>query len=322
MKILWRSSVGADVVDESMLPDGSELRIETDRARARAHADWAEVLVDGRPNDEFLDGERLERVVVPYAGVAVEVQERLAKRSHLKLHNSHFNAPFVAQHAVALLLAVANRVVQGHGPLTRGDWRPRYDDDFTSVDLGGRRCLLVGYGAIGHEVAGRLAGLGMKLAVLRRHPPEDPDLPTYATSQLVDAMADADVAVVSLPFTDETERLIGTEALEALGPEGIVVNVGRAEVIDEAALYDVLADGRLFGAGLDVWWRYPESAADRAMTFPSHHPLHDLPSVVMSPHRANQVKRWAAASFADVAETLRAAAAGDERNRVDPQRGY
>lgn len=322
MKILWRSSVGAEAVDESLLPTGSEIRVETDRERAREHVDWADVLVDGRPDDELLDGERLERVVIPYAGVAPEVRDRLVAREHLKLHNSHFNAPFVAQHALALLLAVTNRLVEGHTPLARGDWRPRYRDDFTSIDLAGRRCLLIGYGAIGREVETRAKGLGMEIAALRRSPPDRPAVPTYAPAQLVEAMTDADVAIVSLPLTDETKDFIGPDALTALGPEGIVVNVGRGEVIDEGALYQALTDRRLFGAGLDVWWRYPDKASERAMTFPSHHPLHDLPTVTMSPHRANQVAHWAAASFADVAETLRAAAAGRERNRVGLERGY
>lgn len=322
MNILWRSSVGAEAIQEDLLPDGSEVRVATEPERARELRDWAHVLVDGRPSAELLDGERLERVVVPYAGVAVEVQERLGARNHLKLHNSHFNAPFVAQHAIGLLLAVTNRIVEGHQPLTRGDWRPRYEDDFTSLDLVGRRCLLVGHGAIGHEVGTRIRGLGMELSALRRTPPSHPEIPTYATEHLVDAMAEADVAIVSLPFTPDTESLIGREALEALGPEGVIVNVGRGEVIDARALYETLRDRQLFGAGIDVWWHYPDDAEARAMTFPAKHPLHDIPTVVMSPHRANQVRSWAAASFADVAETLREAAAGRERNRVDPDRGY
>ena len=322
MNILWRSSVGADHVDRDLLPEGSRIEVATDPDEAEAWTDWADVLVDGRPTEAFLNGERLSRVVVPYAGVAPEVQQRLAERPHLTLHNSHFNAPFVAQHAVALLLAVANRVVEGHVPLGRGDWRPRYDDDFTSIDLRGRRCLLVGYGAIGTEAATRVKGLGMEVSVVRRTVPANPDVPTRPSAELVEALAEADVAIVSLPLTDDTEGSIGREALDALGPEGIVVNVGRGEVIDQDALYEALRDRTLFGAGLDVWWTYPDDREGRVMTFPAHRPLHTLPTVVMSPHRANQVRNWGAASFADVARTLREAAAGRERNRVDPARGY
>ena len=322
MNVLWRSTVGAGVIDQSLLPAGSQVRVVTDRAAAAEHADWADVLVDGRPDDAFLDGSRLARVVVPYAGVAVEVQDLVAQRPHLKLHNSHFNAPFVAQHAVALLLAVANRVVEGHVALARADWRPRYDDAFVSTNLAGKRCLLVGYGAIGREVSMRVRGLGMEIAAVRRHPPAEPEVPTLPPERLSDAMERADVAVVSVPLTPETKELVGAPELAALGPAGILVNVGRGEVVDEDALYDALRTRALFGAGLDVWWSYPEDEASRSATRPSRHPLHDLPTVVMSPHRANQVADWEHASFADVAATLRAAAEGRERNRVDPRRGY
>lgn len=322
MNILWRSSVAVDDIDRDLLPEGSHVEVVTDRAEARERIGWADVLVDGRPDDALLDGERLERVIVPYAGVAPEVQERLRKRPHLKLHNSHFNAPFVAQHAVALLLAVANRIAEGHASLQRGDWRPRYDDDFTSLDLQGKRCLLVGYGAIGQEIAGRVRGLGMEVAAVRRTVPADPDVPTRPPEELVAAMAEADVAMVSVPLTDETERWIDRDALDALGPDGIVVNVGRGEVIDQDALYDAVRERTLFGAGIDVWWTYPDEPEQRSMTYPSRRPLHTVPTIVMSPHRANQVQTWGAASFADVAKTLREAAAGRERNRVDPVRGY
>lgn len=323
LAVLWRSRLADDIARASA-PELADLALEvvTDPDEAAARMDGVEVLVDGRPDGRLLDGPALRRVVVPYAGIAAELREEVRARPHLKLHNSHFNAPFVAQHAVALLLACANRVGEADRALRRGDWGPRYDDAFLNVQLSGKRALLVGYGAIGRELEPRLRGLGMEVAALRRQPDPAAPLPQFGIERAAEAFAAADVAVVSLPGTPATEGLIGPELLAAMPDGALLVNVGRGSVIDARALYDALREGRLAGAGLDVWWRYPESDEARAATPPADPPLHELPNVVASPHRANQVAGWEEASFRDVLETLRALRRGEERNLVDAARGY
>jgi phosphoglycerate dehydrogenase-like enzyme len=323
LKVLWRSSIGSRSATSVPGDARLEIRVVTDRDEAESHRDWAQALVDGNPRPETLDGASLRHVVVPYAGVSAKLREAVLERAHLTLSNSHFNAAFVAQHAVALLLACCNRIVEADHAMRRGDWGPRHDDAFTSLHLGGKTALLLGYGAIGREIEKRLRGLGVKTLVYRRHPTEGgAGRGEYGPGSLNEALGAADVLIVSLPATPETRGLLDGEALEAIRPGAVLVNVGRGDVIDEWALQEALLSGKLRGAGLDVWWRYPETDAQRSSTLPATAPLHKIPTVVMSPHRANQVADWEDAAFRDVLTTLHSLANGKAVNLVDPRRGY
>lgn len=328
LRVLWRSSLGAESArcfakGDSAATKGLAMKVVTDREDAARHADWARVLVDGDPGPELLDGASLRHVIVPYAGVAGKLRRAVLERPHLALWNSHFNAAFVAQHAVALLLACCNRIAEGDRALRHGDWGPRYDDAFTSLQLDGKTALLMGYGAIGKEIESRVRSLGMEVIVFRRQPHPSGEGPRqFGSEQLHQALGEAHVVMVSLPGTSSTNGLLDRQALSAMREGSVLVNVGRGEVIDSHALYDALARGRLHGAGLDVWWRYPESVAERSHTLPAEPPLHELANVVMSPHRANQVGDWEQAAFRDVLETLWSLAAGGGRNRVDSEHGY
>ena len=100
---------------------------------------------------------------------------------------------------------------------------------------------------------------------------------------LAAAAAGVDVLMLAIPASPETDGIVEATVLDAI-PGAIVVNVGRASVIDEDAIFARLQDGRLFAAGLDVWWQVPDSEAARAATPPSAHAFHRLDNVVMSPH--------------------------------------
>lgn len=324
LNVLWRNKTGSDAarrLAEELEPD-VDLRVVTDPAEAEKDRGWYQVLVDGSPSEKLLDADGLEHVVVPYAGVSERLRQMLLERPQLKAYNAHFNDAFVAQHAVALLLAVANRVVPGDRALRQGDWTQGGSEHPESLFLEGKRCLLLGYGAIGRAIEPRVRGLGMEVSAYRRNPEPDAELRVYGPDELREALAQAEVVIVSLPSTPATRNLLDEAALAALKPGGVVVNVGRGDVIDERALYRALESRHLFGAGLDVWWRYPRDAEARSATLPAEAPFHELDNVVLSPHRANEVHGWEEASFRDVAETLRALARGESRNRVDPEAGY
>ncbi len=327
---LWTSksgSVAAEDVRPYLAPGVSltvGLEPEADTARYRSLT----ALVAGRPSDRLLDAPALKHVIVPWAGVPAALRAQLLARPHLSLHNSHYNAPLVAQHALALVLACACRLVEADAHLRRGDWCPRYQRGFKSLALPGKRALLLGYGAIGQEVGRGLKALGMTVTALRRHSGEKSGEEgevverTFAPPQLHEALKGADVIVASLPETAETKDLLDANAFAAIKEGAILVNVGRGSAVVQEALYEALRGGRLFAAGLDVWWRYPENEAARAATRPADLPFWDLPNLIMSPHRANEMKDEHLLRYQDVAETLAALARGEPRNRVDPARGY
>lgn len=101
------------------------------------------------------------------------------------------------------------------------------------------------------------------------------------------------------------------------------MNVARGPVVEEQALYEALRSGHLGGAGLDVWWRYPEGETDRALTLPSTFPFHELDSVVLSPHRAGHAEATESLRARHLADLLNDIACGkDPRGRVDLERGY
>ena len=142
----------------------------------------------------------------------------------------------------------------------------------------------------------------------------------------LDRFLDAvDTLVVALPLTEATHGMLGRQELERLGPTGLLLNVGRGPVVDEAALYSALTQGRIAGAAIDVWYDYdpqPDAAGGRYPYDAATHPFHTLPNVVLSPHRAASpfadIARWD-----DVADTLRQIALGESpSNRVDVERGY
>lgn len=321
LKVVWRSRLGEAEVRAVDLPQS--ISIDVDVGSNQPAMDGVQVLVDGSPPAELLDAPDLRHLIVPYAGIRTEVREAVRERPHLRLHNSHFNAPFVAQHALALLLACSDRVVRYDRALRRGDWTGWDGPD--SVQLAGRQAVLLGFGEIGRALLPMLQGVGMKVEVVRRRPTDEGGgVPQRSIDELPAALSRAEVLVVTLPATPATQRLLDEAAFAALPDGAIVVNVGRGSVMDEGAAWDALRSGRLAAIGLDVWWRYPEERDDRTATLPSKFAFHTHPDVVLSPHRSNAVADWRRASVLDVLRTLEGIASGNDasRNLVDVTAGY
>lgn len=321
LRVLWRYAAPEVPLDPALLPEGCELIFEPDQEAARARMDGVHVLLD---NDAaLLDAPDLRHVVVSWAGLPPALREGLLQRPHLTAHNSHYNAPFVAQHAVALLLAVSNHMLPSDAALRRGDWSGPGEGP-RSMSLAGEQALLLGYGAIGRHVAPTLLGLGMRVVAFRQRaaPPDNLGVPAVDASGLDQALSRSRVVVCSLPGTPATFGLIDQRRLGLMPEGGVVVNVGRGAVFEEDALYQALVDRRLRGAGLDVWYRYRRDYGQDETPYPANRPFWELPNVVMSPHRAADVDEAERARAEDVAATLRALAAGELRNRVDVQKGF
>ncbi len=272
----------------------------------------AEVLIQGVPTRTDLQAHPdLRAVVIPYAGVPSRTRELLREFPQVALYNLHHNAASTAETAMALFLAAQKRVVPIDRALRQHDWSPRYNSDRPG-GCDNQTTVVLGFGSIGRRIGRACEGLGMSVIGLRRSTPVPPR----------DALPQASALFVCVPWTEETEGLIGVEELRLLPDGAVVVNVARGPVIDEAALYTELKSGRL-AAGLDVWWNYPKNDEDRKHTQPANHPFHELDNVVMSPHRAGHTAETEHLRQTHLIQVLAALAQNQTPpNRVDLDRGY
>jgi D-3-phosphoglycerate dehydrogenase len=188
-------------------------------------------------------------------------------------------APFVAEHAIMLALASAREVVPAQAQVRAMTLRP---PPKTRLLLG-RTAVVLGYGAIGRELAKRLAGFDLRIVGVNRSGRMAPGCSAmYSADRLREAVAEGDLVFDVRPLTRATERTIGTPELEAMKPNAIYVNVGRAATADEEALYRHLVARPEFRAAFDPWWDedFPNG------TFRTRFPLLGLPNFLGSPHSA------------------------------------
>lgn len=258
------------------------------------------------------------------AGLNNKRVEALHRITSIALANLHSNSYAVAQHALALLLAVANKLVIYHDRTRTGLWRSELDNP-PSLTLRGITIGVLGLGAIGAKVVKLLGGFDLTLAGCSRSGRGIPGLElerTYASQALMEFLRELEVLIVCLPLTEETTGLIGEEQLQALKPGGIVVNVSRGPIVKEKALFDAVRLGRLSGAGIDVWYNYKQ-AGKAEKFYPYTYPFHELPTMVLSPHRAAS-PIYADDRWDDALENIKRAAAGrsDFLNLVDGRQGY
>ena len=290
--------------------------------------DAIQVLVAGRITPEQLAAlPALKMLVVPWAGIPEETRD-LLRDAPVSVHNLHHNAAPTAETALALLFAAAKFIIPFDQALRRHNWQPRYTEN-PSVLLQGKTALILGYGEIGRHVGRVCRALNMDVLALRRHAPPGEHMQEgvhiYRSTALPELLPRTHVLLITMPLTEETRGMIGQHELNLMPPGGLLVNVGRGPVVDQAALYQALSGGRLAAAGLDVWYNYPEDEESRSHTPPSDYPFHTLENVVMSPHRGGEggTQEIERLRMSALARLLNAAAAGQPvPNHIDLQAGY
>ncbi|QDH13126.1 2-hydroxyacid dehydrogenase [Formicincola oecophyllae] len=180
----------------------------------------------------------------------------------------------VADMAMALLLAVKRRVVFNNQWVRSGDWAAKGLPPLGS-SLSGCKMGLAGFGHIGQAIARRAAAAEMTIAYWQRH--QVPQSPHPFMATLLELAQWADVLVLAMPATAATRGIVNGAVLEALGEQGVLINIARGALVDEQALIAALAGGRLAGAGLDVFDHEP--AINPAFLM--------LQNTVLSPHQAS-----------------------------------
>jgi lactate dehydrogenase-like 2-hydroxyacid dehydrogenase len=156
----------------------------------------------------------------------------------------------VADTALGLLLMTARELSEAERYVRDGRWLEK-PFHLTPGTLRGRRLGIFGFGRIGRAIARRAEAFGLGIAYHNRRPVEGVDYPYYPT--LVGLAAAVDTLMIVVPGGDATRHMVNAEVLKALGPDGIVINIGRGSTVDEVALAAALNDGTILGAGLDVY---------------------------------------------------------------------
>jgi phosphoglycerate dehydrogenase-like enzyme len=220
----------------------------------------------------------------------------------------------ISEHIVAMILHFS----RGFSVAVRNQPSHKWER-YRPTEVSGATVCILGFGPIGRRAATLCKALGMKVAVVRaslseQSPGDGTVKRFYPTGDLNVALAEADYVVVAAPRTVKSEKMIGREQFAAMKLNAVLVNISRGALVDEAVLVEALQEGKIRGAGLDVFEQEP---------LPESSPLWDMPNVLITPHNAGAnpyYNRRVTELFCDnLARYLR----GEPlRNRVEVERGY
>jgi lactate dehydrogenase-like 2-hydroxyacid dehydrogenase len=203
----------------------------------------------------------------------------------------------VADEAMGLLIAAARRIAQGDQFVRANHWENKQNLPL-GVRVSGKKLGIVGLGRIGMVIAKRASGFDMNIQYFNRNKRDD--VPFKKADSLVDLARWSDFLMVATVGGSQTQALINADVMRALGPKGILINIARGPVVDEAAMVELLGSGELGGAALDVFEREP--------VVPDA--LKQMPHVVLMPHQASATHETRQAMFELVLENMQAYFAG------------
>src|SRR5262245_33533021 len=207
-----------------------------------------------------------------------------------------FSQP-MAEHVLGMVLALAKRLQANHAALAAGE----YPKDPHTAELRGTVAGIVGFGGIGRACADLLRPLGVRIHAINTSGRTDDDVEFVGGPADLDrVLAASDVVVIAIPLTRDTRGLIGARELALMKPTAILINVARAAIVDEDALYEQLAATPTFSAGIDVWWDEP----DRGAAFHQRRPFLELPNVLGSPHNSGIVPGMTERAAGDAARNV------------------
>jgi lactate dehydrogenase-like 2-hydroxyacid dehydrogenase len=203
----------------------------------------------------------------------------------------------VADLAIGLLIAVMRRIGEADRFIRAGKWSAGAFP--MSTDLRGKTCGIIGYGGIGSAVAKRVTAFGM--SVCYHGPREKPGVAHPYFADLLKMAQAVECLIVTCPETPATRKSVDARILDALGAQGFLVNVARGAIVDEAALIQALKEGRIAGAGLEVFWDEPRVPSE----------LLAMEQVVLAPHIGSSTREIREHRGATLLANLRAHFAGE-----------
>ena len=264
---------------------------------------------------------RLKLVQLPGAGL--DRIERSALPRGVWLANAYGHEVGIAEYVLGAMLTLTRSFARLDAALRRGTWESQWAVGVAPPppwpELAGKTVGILGYGRIGQCVARRAHAFDMTVLGIRRNAlqPDPHGASVRGPDALDDVLTRSDYLAVTLPLTPETRGLLGERELRAMKPTTVLVNISRAEIVDEDALYEALVERRIRGAALDVWYRYPSGPGP---TPPARRPFHELPNVLMTPHVSGWTEGMLGARAKLIAENIRRTARGEAPMNLIPSR--
>jgi D-2-hydroxyacid dehydrogenase (NADP+) len=262
-----------------------EVRAYDDLVKRIGEADV--VLASGMwRNDLIAHAGKLKFIQSISSGMDQYSKEQLGAKGIRLASAAGVNARAVAEHAIALILAVFRRLPEARDNQHARTWRGMLGDLTQREDeLGGKTLLIVGMGRIGSHLAMLARAFGMKVIGIRRDPAQGANGADaiHGMGELVKLVPQADIVALACALTPETTGLMSAAAFAAMKPSAVFVNVARGKVADEAALIDTLRNNRIWAAAIDVTAEEPLAAES---------PLWTLPNAFVTPHTAGETRAY------------------------------
>ncbi len=275
----------------------------------------AEIVVGHIWRSDFPEAPRLKLLQAATAGVDMIDLPSLPRG--ITLCNVFGHEPAIAEYVLMTMLALTHTLVDTVTAFRGGSWAAHQPaGGAPHGEMLGKTIGIVGYGRIGREVARRAVSFGCKIIAANRSPVADKGDASeiYPLAELDRMLPQCDVVLIAAGLGPETRGLIDVRRLALMKPTALLINIGRAAIVDEEALYHALSGNRLGGAALDVWWQHwsPEHPDRR----PSRFPFHELSNVLMTPHCSGFTEGTADRRWGDLAANLDRFVRGEDLNNV------
>ncbi len=293
---------------------------ESDTPALRRALARADTFIGLRWRREWAEGARRLRLVQAL-GAGVDAYDAGSLPFGCALCNVYEHSVPVAEYVIGAMVAMTARFAFYDGRLRQGRWEGsgRLDGE-PHAELAGQTVGLIGWGSIGREVARRARAFDMKVRAVRAQPQPD-DLAELdwigGPDQLDELLTECDYVVICCPLNAGTRGMLNGARLRRMKPGAYLINVARAEVIEEPALFAALQTKRLAGAALDVWYQYPDN--DEQTLLPSALPFHELDNVLMTPHLSAWTDAMIERRWTKIAANLDALATGRSLSNVVTQ---
>ena len=275
----------------------------------------AEIVVGHIWRSDFPEAPRLK--LLQAATTGIDMMDLPSLPHGITLCNVFGHEPAIAEYVMMTVLALTHRLIETVTAFRGGSWAEHQPAGGSPHgEIFGKTIGIVGYGRIGREVARRAVGFGCKIIAVNRSPISDKgDASEICRLDALDAMLpQCDVVLIAAGLGAETRGVIDARRLALMKPTALLINIGRAAIVDEEALYHALTGNRLGGAALDVWWQHwtPQQPDRR----PSRFPFQELSNVLMTPHCSGFTEGTADRRWGELAANLDRFVRGDKLENI------